>query len=106
MPRKIATKDEEATETLTSTEIEPESPVVEVAKELIDVEAKDSFDSLAGPATRGKGVLEVMPEGYGFLRANGLSSGPGDIYISQSQIRRFDIRPGDEVEGKVRPPKE
>src|SRR3990172_4183901 len=53
-----------------------------------------------------KGVLEVMPEGYGFLRANGLQPGSGDIYISQSQIRRFDIRPGDEVEGEVRPPKE
>lgn len=57
-------------------------------------------------STKGKGVLEVMPDGYGFLRANGLVAGSGDIYISQSQIRRFDIRAGDEVEGKVRPPKE
>ena len=57
-------------------------------------------------STRGKGVLEVMPDGYGFLRANGLIAGSGDIYISQSQIRRFDIRAGDEVEGKVRPPKD
>jgi len=54
----------------------------------------------------GKGVLELMSEGYGFLRANGITQGSGDIYISQSQIRRFDIRPGDEVEGEVRPPKE
>lgn len=53
-----------------------------------------------------KGVLESMPEGYGFLRANGLQPGSEDIYISQSQIRRFDIRPGDEVEGQVRPPKD
>lgn len=107
MPRKIATKDEEATETLASTDIEPVAPVVEEAKEeLIDVESKEGFDSLAGPATRGKGVLEVMPEGYGFLRANGLSAGAGDIYISQSQIRRFDIRSGDTVEGLVRPPKD
>ena len=53
-----------------------------------------------------KGVLEVMQEGYGFLRADGLNQSPDDIYISQSQIRRFDIRPGDEVEGLVRPPKE
>ena len=59
-----------------------------------------------GPTTKGKGILEVMPDGYGFLRASGLSAGANDIYISQSQIRRFDIRPGDEVEGKVRPPKE
>lgn len=53
-----------------------------------------------------KGVLEVMPEGYGFLRANSVNPGSDDIYISQSQIRRFDIRPGDEVEGQVRPPKD
>lgn len=53
-----------------------------------------------------KGVLEVMPEGYGFLRANSINPGSDDIYISQSQIRRFDIRPGDEVEGQVRPPKD
>lgn len=57
-------------------------------------------------AVRGKGVLELMSEGYGFLRANGILPGNGDIYISQSQIRRFDIRAGDEVEGEVRPPKE
>ena len=69
-------------------------------------ESYGNGESENGPATKGKGVLEVMPDGYGFLRANGLSAGPGDIYISQSQIRRFDIRPGDEVEGKVRPPKE
>jgi transcription termination factor Rho len=52
------------------------------------------------------GVLETMADGYGFLRANGLSPGPGDIYISQSQIKRFDLRAGDHVEGEVRPPKE
>ncbi len=52
------------------------------------------------------GVLELMADGYGFLRANGITPGPGDIYISQSQIKRFDLRPGDQVEGEVRPPKE
>ncbi len=65
-----------------------------------------SSNHFGGKPTRGKGVLELMPEGYGFLRASGVNPGPGDIYISQSQIRRFDIRPGDEVEGEVRPPKE
>jgi len=65
------------------------------------------FVSEVGVSTEAKkGILEIMPEGYGFLRANGLTPGPDDIYISQSQIRRFDIRPGDEVEGQVRPPKE
>jgi len=58
------------------------------------------------PTSKGKGILELMPDGYGFLRANGLTAGQGDIYISQSQISRFDIRAGDEVEGEVRPPKE
>jgi transcription termination factor Rho len=47
-----------------------------------------------------------MAEGYGFLRAGGVTPGPNDIYISQSQIKRFDIRPGDQVSGQVRPPKE
>ena len=68
--------------------------------------AENSETSDSESVTKSKGILEVMPDGYGFLRANGFSSGSGDIYISQSQIRRFDIRAGDEVEGQVRPPKE
>lgn len=55
---------------------------------------------------KASGVLEVMADGYGFLRASGMVSGPGDIYISQSQIKRFDLRSADMVEGEVRPPKE
>jgi transcription termination factor Rho len=62
--------------------------------------------SAGGALQKAAGVLEVMPDGYGFLRANGVTSGPGDIYISQSQIKRFDLRPADHVEGEVRPPKE
>jgi transcription termination factor Rho len=56
----------------------------------------------------GEGVLEVLPEGYGFLRSqdwNYLYS-PDDIYVSPSQIKRFDLRTGDTVAGQVRPPKE
>ena len=56
----------------------------------------------------GEGVLEVLPEGYGFLRSqdwNYLYS-PDDIYVSPSQIKRFDLRTGDTVSGQVRPPKE
>ena len=55
-----------------------------------------------------EGVLEVLPEGYGFLRSaafNYLAS-PDDIYVSPSQIKRFDLRSGDTVSGQVRPPKE
>ena len=56
----------------------------------------------------GSGVLEIMPEGYGFLRSpdyNYMSS-PDDIYVSQSQIRLFGLKTGDVVEGPIRPPKE
>ncbi len=52
------------------------------------------------------GLLEIIGDGYGFLRQQGLRAGPGDVYISQSQIRRFGLRTGDQVTGQVRPPKE
>ncbi len=52
------------------------------------------------------GILETMDEGYGFLRQVNTHSGTGDVYISQSQIRRFGLRTGDTVTGQVRPPKE
>ena len=55
-----------------------------------------------------EGVLETLPEGFGFLRAPEYNylPGPDDIYVSPSQIRRFDLRTGDTVSGQVRPPKE
>ncbi|MBI4512953.1 MAG: transcription termination factor Rho, partial [Gemmatimonadetes bacterium] len=57
---------------------------------------------------RGEGVLEILPEGYGFLRSKDWNYlyGPDDIYVSPSQIKRFDLRTGDTVVGQVRPPKE
>ena len=54
----------------------------------------------------GSGVLDILNEGYGFLRSTNYTSGPDDIYVSPSQIKRFDIREGDEVSGQIRPPKE
>lgn len=54
----------------------------------------------------GSGVLDVLAEGYGFLRSTNYTSGPDDIYVSPSQIKRFDIRVGDTVSGQIRPPKE
>ncbi len=54
----------------------------------------------------GGGVLEAMQDGIGFLRAPSLLPGPDDVYVSQSQIRRFGLRTGDLVIGQVRPPKE
>ena len=55
-----------------------------------------------------EGVLETLPEGFGFMRAPEYNylPGPDDIYVSPSQIRRFDLRTGDTVSGQVRPPKE
>jgi len=61
-----------------------------------------------GGEVRGEGVLEVLPEGFGFLRFPDYSylPGPDDIYVSPSQIRRFNLRTGDTVSGLIRPPKE
>src|SRR6185503_18574817 len=55
-----------------------------------------------------EGVLEVLPDGFGFLRAPDYNylPGPDDIYVSPSQIRKFDLRTGDTVSGQVRPPKD
>ncbi|MHB1193694.1 MAG: transcription termination factor Rho [Longimicrobiales bacterium] len=57
---------------------------------------------------QGEGVLEILPEGYGFLRSQDYNYlyGPDDIYVSPSQIKRFDLRTGDSVVGQVRPPKD
>jgi transcription termination factor Rho len=55
---------------------------------------------------RMKGILDILADGYGFLRTSGYLAGSHDIYVSQSQIRRFRLRQGDEVYGQVRPPKE
>ena len=56
----------------------------------------------------GEGVLEILPDGFGFLRAVDYNylPGPDDIYVSPSQIRRFNLRTGDTISGEVRPPKE
>ncbi|MEN9732168.1 MAG: transcription termination factor Rho [Verrucomicrobiota bacterium] len=62
----------------------------------------------AGGTIYTRGVLEVMPEGFGFLRSPAFNylPCPEDIYVSPSQIRRFDLQSGDDVEGQVRPPKD
>ncbi len=54
----------------------------------------------------GGGILDIIPDGIGFLRSGDLLPSPDDIYVSQSQIRRFGLRAGDTVIGQVRPPKE
>ena len=62
----------------------------------------------AGGTIYTRGTLEVMPEGFGFLRSAAFNylPCPEDIYVSPSQIRRFDLQSGDDVEGQIRPPKE
>ena len=64
--------------------------------------------SKSNGAIYGEGVLETLPDGFGFLRASDYNylPGPDDIYVSPSQIRRFNLRTGDTVSGQIRPPKE
>jgi transcription termination factor Rho len=71
------------------------------------------FSILKSQAKKGEdifseGVLEILQDGFGFLRSAGSSylAGPDDIYVSPSQIRRFNLRTGDTVSGKIRPPKD
>ncbi len=70
--------------------------------------AVDQLDAEAA-AAEGEirtGILDVLPEGYGFLRTSGYLPGPTDVYVSLSQIRRFALRRGDEIVGYVRTPKD
>jgi len=62
----------------------------------------------SGEDIYGDGVLEILQDGFGFLRSADCSylAGPDDIYVSPSQIRRFNLRTGDTIDGKIRPPKE
>ena len=68
------------------------------------LEAKTEKDGLMF----GQGVLEILPDGFGFMRAPTYNylPGPDDIYVSPSQIRKFDMRTGDTISGQIRPPKE
>jgi transcription termination factor Rho len=103
------------------TELKKKSPaeLVTIAEELtIDglghLHKKDMiFSILKAHAKRGEdiygdGVLEILPDGFGFLRSaeGSYLAGPDDIYVSPSQIRRFNLHTGDTVSGKIRPPKE
>jgi len=67
---------------------------------ILQARAEQQGNLLAG------GILEIVDDGYGFLRGDGLRPGAGDVYVSQSQIRRFGLRTGDYVTGQVRPPKD
>ena len=64
--------------------------------------------SRQGEKIMGEGVVEILQDGFGFLRSakSSYMAGPDDIYMSSSQIRRFSLRTGDTVSGQIRPPKE
>ena len=95
-------------------------------QELIDISKEIGLDNMArsrkqdiifailkrhaksGEDIYGDGVLEILSDGFGFLRSADSSylAGPDDIYVSPSQVRRFNLRTGDTVAGKIRPPKD
>ncbi|MGL5575987.1 MAG: transcription termination factor Rho [Sarcina sp.] len=76
-------------------------------KEEDSVEKKEQFKSMVNTSNSAKGILEMLEtNNFGFLRCQNYLTGEGDIYVSPSQIRRFNLRTGDEVIGKVREAKE
>jgi len=77
--------------------------VFEIAKALAQKEQKEQAKE---EHLQSQGILEILPDGYGFLRPFSYIPSGDDIYISPSQIRRFDLRTGDKVAGLVRPPKD
>ncbi|MBC7333255.1 MAG: transcription termination factor Rho [Actinobacteria bacterium] len=89
---------EEEEEEIDNGELFAEGLITEVEKR--PSEEKEVYEE------KKKGILDILAEGYGFLRTQGYLPGPSDIYVSQSQIRRFHLKQGDEVYGQVRPPKD
>jgi transcription termination factor Rho len=104
---------------LTEMKVKPINELVEVAESLgiedvgrlkkqeiifriFKKQAKDGVDIYGG------GVLEILNDGFGFLRSpeGSYCSGPDDIYVSPNQVRKFSLRKGDEIDGKIRPPKD
>ena len=96
-----------------SNEEEPQSPenVIpqdEVPTKQLFIKKEPVFNVEFDGAIAGEGVLEMMPDGYGFLRSSDYNylSSPDDVYVSPSQIKLFGIKTGDTISGSVRPPKE
>ena len=89
--------------------VEPEEPMFEEKQAVYEVrpQKRDELISEFDGVVQAEGVLEIMPDGYGFLRSadyNYLNS-PDDIYVSQSQIKLFGLKTGDTILGMIRPPK-
>jgi len=104
---------------LTDLKTKPIEDLINIAKEMgLDNVARSRKQDIifnilkrhakGGEDISGDGVLEILQDGFGFLRSADSSylAGPDDIYVSPSQIRRFNLRTGDNISGKIRPPKE
>jgi transcription termination factor Rho len=104
---------------LTDLKRKPVSELVDMAREMgLDNQARSRKQEViaaivrkqakAGEDIYGEGTLEILQDGFGFLRSADSSylAGPDDIYVSPSQIRRFNLRTGDSIAGKIRPPKD
>ena len=104
---------------LTDLKTKPTHELLEIAKEIgLDNIARQRKQDIiftilkrhakSGEDIYGDGVLEILQDGFGFLRSADCSylAGPDDIYVSPSQIRRFNLRTGDTISGKIRPPKD
>lgn len=104
---------------LTALKTKPIEELIEIANEMgLDSIARSRKQDIifnilkrhakSGEDIYGDGVLEILQDGFGFLRSSDSSylAGPDDIYVSPSQIRRFNLRTGDTIAGKIRPPKD
>jgi transcription termination factor Rho len=104
---------------LTDLKTKPTQELLDIAKEIgLDNIARQRKQDIifsilkrhakSGEDISGDGVLEILQDGFGFLRSADCSylAGPDDIYVSPSQIRRFNLRTGDTISGKIRPPKD
>ena len=104
---------------LTDLKAKPTHDIIDIAKEMgLDNMARSRKQDIifavlkrhakSGEDIYGDGVLEILQDGFGFLRSADSSylAGPDDIYVSPSQIRRFNLRTGDTISGKIRPPKD
>lgn len=106
--KKLEGQDENRSKNIKIDNVKLENQVEDNETETTSFEEKrEKLKEMIDESDTAKGVLEIVENNnYGFLRGDNYLTGPNDIYVSPSQIRRFNLRTGDEVEGKVRTPKE